>query len=221
MWICCPDAPLLWFLIGRKAIKRFTSIRLPQFRDQPQEVGKQISRDGDLGHLKCDVAAMADELRADFDELLFQGRQRPSLIESGVARVRRMKLTALQYAVRWPADRVFDPLGFEELVYFRIRETRVSPEINARDLPFLSFDNRLPPIGAVDIAGTQCAAFQIAELVEHEQRKISGAEWPFQLARRGRATRSRFAADDPAHRGIMPQALGVVHVRVSRETAKY
>src|ERR1700730_836991 len=30
------------------------------------------------------------------------------------------------------------------------------------------------------------------------------------LARRGRTTRSRFAADDPAHRGIMPQTLGVV-----------
>ena len=61
----------------------FDRIRLPQFRDQPQEVGKQISRDGDLGHLKCDVAAMADELRADFDELLFQGRQRPVLTWGG------------------------------------------------------------------------------------------------------------------------------------------
>jgi hypothetical protein len=52
---------------------------------------------------------------------------------------------------RWQADRVFDPLDFEELVYFRIGETRVSPEINARDLPFVSFNNRLqralPPIG--------------------------------------------------------------------------
>ena len=80
---CChPDAPLLWFLIGRKTSKRFTSIRLPavaQFRDQPQDVGKQFSRDGDLGHLECDVAAMADDLRANFDELLFQGRQRPVL----------------------------------------------------------------------------------------------------------------------------------------------
>jgi hypothetical protein len=35
-------------------------------------VGKQISRDGDLGHLERDVAAMADDLRANFDELLFQ-----------------------------------------------------------------------------------------------------------------------------------------------------
>ena len=85
----------------------------------------------------------------------------------------------LQDAVRWQADRVFDPLGFEELVYFRIGETRVGPEINARNLPFVSFDNRLqhalPPIGAVDVAGTQRAAFQIAELIEHKQRMIAGA----------------------------------------------
>ena len=59
----------LWFLIGRKTIKRFTSIRLPA--------------DGDLSHLECDVAAMADGLRADFDELLFQGRQRPVLTWGG------------------------------------------------------------------------------------------------------------------------------------------
>ena len=69
--------------------------------------------------------------------------------------------------------------GFEELVYFLIGETRVSPEINARDLPFVSFDNRLqrvlPPIGGVDVAGTQRAAFQIADLVEYEQRMIAGA----------------------------------------------
>jgi hypothetical protein len=52
-------------LIGRKTIKRFTSKRLPAaaaVRDQPQDVGKQISRDGDLGHLECDVAAMADDV---------------------------------------------------------------------------------------------------------------------------------------------------------------
>jgi len=35
-------------LIGRKTIKRFTSIRLPA--------------DGDLSHLECDVAAMADDV---------------------------------------------------------------------------------------------------------------------------------------------------------------
>src|ERR1700730_4885375 len=50
----------------------------PQFRDQPQDVGKQIAGDGDLGHLvghpECDVAAMADGLRADLDAFFLQAR---------------------------------------------------------------------------------------------------------------------------------------------------
>src|SRR5262249_25487788 len=33
----------------------------------------------------------------------------------------------------------------------------------------------VPAVGAVDIAGTQRAAFQITELIEHEQRVIAGA----------------------------------------------
>jgi hypothetical protein len=40
------------------------------------------------------------------------------------------------------------------------------------------------------------------------------------LARRSRASLRRFAADNPAHRRIMP-ALGVVHVFVSRKATKY
>ena len=48
-----------------------------QFRDHPQDVGEQISRNGDLGHLERDIAPMADDLRADLDELLLQTRQRP------------------------------------------------------------------------------------------------------------------------------------------------
>jgi hypothetical protein len=79
---------------------------------------------------------------------------------------------SLQDAVRRHPDRVVDPLGFEELVNFGICEARVGPEIDARDLPLVSFDNRgehlLPTVGAGDIAGTQRAAFQIAELVENE-----------------------------------------------------
>src|SRR6202035_3835768 len=35
--------------------------------------------------------------------------------------------------------------------------------------------HRLPPVGAVNVARTQGAAFQIAKLVEHEQRMIAGA----------------------------------------------
>ena len=51
--------------------------RRPQFRDQPQDVGEQVSRNGDLGHLEGDIAAVADDLRADLDQLFLQARQRP------------------------------------------------------------------------------------------------------------------------------------------------
>ena len=38
-----------------------------------------MSRDGDLGHLEGDVTAMEPSLRADLDEFLFEGCQRPVL----------------------------------------------------------------------------------------------------------------------------------------------
>jgi hypothetical protein len=40
------------------------------------------------------------------------------------------------------------------------------------------------------------------------------------LAWRSRAALSRFAANDPAHRRIMPQALGVVHILISGKATK-
>jgi len=39
------------------------------------------------------------------------------------------------------------------------------------------------------------------------------------LARRSRSTKSRFAADNPTHRRIVAQALGVVHVLISSKAA--
>jgi hypothetical protein len=41
------------------------------------------------------------------------------------------------------------------------------------------------------------------------------------LARRSRATLSRFATDNPAHRRIVKQAFGVIHVLISSKTTKY
>jgi hypothetical protein len=41
------------------------------------------------------------------------------------------------------------------------------------------------------------------------------------LARRSRTALRRFAADNPAHRRIVAQALGVVHVLISSETTKH
>jgi hypothetical protein len=80
---CChPDAPLLWFLIGRKTIKRFTSIRLPVVAAIPRPAPgcRQTDFAGwRLGHLECDIAPVADDLRTDLDQLLFQGRHRPVL----------------------------------------------------------------------------------------------------------------------------------------------
>ena len=42
----------------------------PEFRNQPQDAGKQISRDGGLGHLEGGITAVADDLEADLDEFL-------------------------------------------------------------------------------------------------------------------------------------------------------
>jgi D-serine deaminase-like pyridoxal phosphate-dependent protein len=67
----------------------------------------------------------------------------------------------------------------------------------------------LPAIGAVDIAGTQRAAFQITELIEHEQRVITGAGV------------MAVPHNDPAHRRIMAQTSGVVHILVPGEATKY
>jgi hypothetical protein len=36
--------------------------RRPQFRDHPQNVCKEIFGNGDFGHLKRDIAAMADDV---------------------------------------------------------------------------------------------------------------------------------------------------------------
>jgi len=49
----------------------------PQFRDEPQDVGEEISWNGDFGHLEGDVATVTDDLSADLDQLIFEARQRP------------------------------------------------------------------------------------------------------------------------------------------------
>ncbi len=83
----------------------------------------------------------------------------------------------LQDAVGWQPDRKLDPPRFEKLVDLGIGEAGVSPEIDARNLALISRHNGLEhsvlSIGAVNVAGTQSAAFQITELVEHEQRVIA------------------------------------------------
>jgi hypothetical protein len=59
-----------------------------------------------------------------------------------------------------------------------------------------------------------------------KRRKVLGCGEPSRLeaahlARRSRTALSRLAADNPAHRRIVPQALGIIHVFVSGKATKY
>jgi hypothetical protein len=49
--------------------------RCPQPGDQGQDIREHLTRHRDLGHLEGEVAAVADDLRADLDQLLAQAGQ--------------------------------------------------------------------------------------------------------------------------------------------------
>ena len=51
----------------------------PQFRDHAQDVGEEISWNGHLRHLEGYVTGVADDLRANLDQLFAQRRHRPVL----------------------------------------------------------------------------------------------------------------------------------------------
>ena len=61
----------------------------PQPGDQHQDLLEHLARYRDLGHLEDDVAAVADHLGADIDQLLAQAGQRPRLRRLGIASVRK------------------------------------------------------------------------------------------------------------------------------------
>jgi hypothetical protein len=67
----------------------------------------------------------------------------------------------------------------DKLVDLRNGESGVTPEIDARNLALISrhhgLEHSVASVGAVNVAGTQNAVFQVTELVEHEQRVIAGA----------------------------------------------
>ena len=69
--VVCPSyllsAPLRWR--GRR----------PLPGDQRQDVGEDLSRYRDLGQLEGDIAAVADDLRADLDQLIARAGPRPRL----------------------------------------------------------------------------------------------------------------------------------------------
>src|SRR5262245_42354986 len=76
-------------------------------------------------------------------------------------------------------DGVADVLGLQQLVDLWLGERGIGAEVEI-DAPLtVAANHRLqheaPGLGAVDVAGSQQTAFQITELVEQEQRMITGA----------------------------------------------
>ena len=84
-----------------------------------------------------------------------------------------------QHSIGGKADRIQEALSLQELVHRRRGEGGIGTKV-APQLPFsVSFNDRLqhlaPAMGAMHVAGTQGAPFKIAELVEAEQRMVTGA----------------------------------------------
>ncbi len=66
------DGPPSWRQRGR-----------PQPVDQAQTLGEQSSGDSDFRELKGDITTMSHDLRADLDELVAQGAERPVFYSLG------------------------------------------------------------------------------------------------------------------------------------------
>ena len=108
----------------------------------------------------------------------------------------------LQDRVGRQADGVADTLSFQQLVQLGLGERRVAAEPERQAALTVAGDHRLqhraPAFGAVSVAGPQDAALQVAELVEDEQRVVTGTA---EVAVPGRALLL-----------AMGRALGTVHV---------
>ncbi len=86
----------------------------------------------------------------------------------------QMADTVLRHLVGGKADGVLEVLGFEELVDPRRGEGGIATEVMPERLVEVASDHRVqhfvPRVGAVHVAGTQAAAFNVAELIEHDHR---------------------------------------------------
>ena len=84
----------------------------------------------------------------------------------------------LQDVVGWQPDRILEACGLQEPVDLRVREGGVGAEVAAHLPRPLTrdhgFEHILPTFCRMDIARTQYAAFEIAELVEYKQVVIAG-----------------------------------------------
>src|SRR3954454_22814331 len=91
----------------------------------------------------------------------------------------QMSNPALENGIGGQADHVPVVLRFQEFVDLRRGKTRVGSEVAPLHRGPVTGDDRLqhltPALGGVDVARTQGAAFQVAELIENEQRVIARA----------------------------------------------
>src|SRR5215208_6697866 len=125
----------------------------------------------DLGH---DVARLVPALRL----IAEAGVVASYLVRRSPDRaLQQMSDLVLQDLIGRQADRVAGTLGFEELVNLGVRAGCVTPEIQMlHDAPVTRahrLQQRAPAVGTMDVARSQRAPFNIAELVEHKQRVIA------------------------------------------------
>ena len=85
----------------------------------------------------------------------------------------------LKHLISRQADCVLETLSLQELVDLRVHEGGIGLEVKAHLKRLVSrhheSKNIMPTIGGVDVAGSKRTAFQIAELIEDEQRVMAGA----------------------------------------------
>ena len=82
--------------------------RRPKFGDQPQDVGEELSRDGDLGHLEGDIVAVSDDLGTNLDELLLQADQRPAPYRLGRCQCAQEVAEVVSESMKLEPDRLDD-----------------------------------------------------------------------------------------------------------------
>src|SRR4051795_10406622 len=91
----------------------------------------------------------------------------------------QMSNPALENGIGGQADHVPVVLRLQEFVDLRRGKTRISAEVAPLHGGPVAGNDRLqhvtPALGGVDIARAQGAAFEIPELIKHEQRVIAGA----------------------------------------------
>src|SRR4051812_17493215 len=157
----------------------------------------------DFGH---DVARFVPALRL----IAEAGVVAPHLVRWSPDRpLQQMSDLVLQDLVGRKPDRVAGTLGFKKLVDLGIGESGVASKIQMLHNASVTRDHRLqhrpPTIGTMDIARSQCTPFDIAELVEHEERMIAGAaEMPVVSAAFLFAVSRAFARIHVQYDGLQP-----------------